>query len=281
MFCLYKLKSIYDVVKAVRSNSVWKWDDEKGADITLDSKGTWDDYVAAHPRAAPFRNKGWPHLAFFDDLGGASPKGLQDPSNKISEAARASQGPSVAGSSQPAHTHGPEEREESQAQADEAPPKDLHILRIGPRFAGSSKPTDTQGPEEREDGPQSQAQAGEAPPKGLHTFRRISSIGPSVAGSSKKPIDIQGPEEREDSLPPRSQSQAGEAQPHHVFRASQAPSVAGSSKPADSQGRKEREDSSPPWVTIESESQSQVGEENMSNDEGKVSNIFYLFKINC
>ena len=169
----------------------------------------------------------------------------------------------------------------SQAQADEAPPKDLHILRIGPRFAGSSKPTDTQGPEEREDGPQSQAQAGEAPPKGLHTFRRISSIGPSVAGSSKKPIDTQGPEEREDSLPPRSQSQAGEAQPHHVFRASQAPSVAGSSKPADSQGRKEREDSSPPWVTIESESQSQVGEENMSNDEGKVSNISYLFKINC
>lgn len=60
----------------MRANSGWKWDDETGADINPSTKGAWDDYVAVHPRAAPFRNKGWVHLAIFDVLGGAPPKGL-------------------------------------------------------------------------------------------------------------------------------------------------------------------------------------------------------------
>ena len=282
---MVQLKSIYDVVKAVRGNSGWKWDDEKGADITPDNKGAWDEYVAVHPKAASFRNKGWVHLALFDVLG-ALPNGLQDLSNRKSEGTRASQGPSVAGSSQFADTQGSEEREDgpqSQSQAGEAPSKGLHVFRAsqGPSVAGFSNPAGTQGFEKREDsppcGPQPQSQAGEAPPKGFHVFRAIQ--GPSAASSSK-PADTQGPEERQDSPPwgPQPQSQAGEAPPkgHHVFRAIQGPSVAGSSKPADSQGP-EGEDS-PPWVTIESLSRSQVGEENVSNDEGKVSNVSYLLR---
>jgi hypothetical protein len=215
-----QLKSIYDVVRAVRSNSSWKWDDEKGADITPTSKGAWDEYVADHPKAASFRNRGWVHLAVFDVLGGTQPKGFH--------VFLASQGPSVAGPSQPA---------------------------------------DIQGPEDREDGSQSQFQAGEAPPKEVHVFR--ASQGPSVAGPSQ-PADIQGPEDREDG--DQSQSQAGEVplKGLHFFRASQGPSVAGSSKLADAQGPEDREDT-PPWVTIES--LSQVGEENVSNDEGKVNNV--------
>jgi hypothetical protein len=95
-----QLSVIYDTVKAVRRNSGWKWDDEKGADITPGNKGAWDDYVAAHPKAASFRNRGWVHLAIFDALGGAPPpKSLHED-------------PSVAGPSQPADIQDPEERED-------------------------------------------------------------------------------------------------------------------------------------------------------------------------
>ena len=72
MLCLFlKLRSIYDVVKAVRDNASWEWDNKKGANITLASKGAWEEYVAAYPKAAPFRNSGWPHLTVFDDLASA------------------------------------------------------------------------------------------------------------------------------------------------------------------------------------------------------------------
>lgn len=114
-----QLRVIYDTVKAVRSNSGWKWDDEKGADITPANKGAWDDYVAANPKAASFRNRGWVHLAIFDAL----------------EAKSLHEGPSVAGPSQPADIQDPEEREdsppwgptedESQTQLDEENVKEL------------------------------------------------------------------------------------------------------------------------------------------------------------
>jgi hypothetical protein len=62
-------------VKAIRGNSGWSWDDDKGADITPEKKGTWDNYVAKHPAAQPFRNSGWVHLDAFDSLGPSSAKG--------------------------------------------------------------------------------------------------------------------------------------------------------------------------------------------------------------
>ena len=62
-------------MKAIRGNSGWSWDDEKGADITPEKKGTWDDYVAKHPAAQPFRNSGWVHLDAFDCLAPSSAKG--------------------------------------------------------------------------------------------------------------------------------------------------------------------------------------------------------------
>jgi hypothetical protein len=77
MTAFWQLKSIFDVVDQVRSNSGWLWDDEKGADIRAEKVGCWEDYVRAHPAAAPFRNKGWTHLSLFDDLGVSknAPKG--------------------------------------------------------------------------------------------------------------------------------------------------------------------------------------------------------------
>jgi hypothetical protein len=64
------LKATYLIVKAIRNNSGWHWDDELGACIDDETAGRWDDYVAAHPEAGPFRNKGWPHLEAFDTLCG-------------------------------------------------------------------------------------------------------------------------------------------------------------------------------------------------------------------
>ncbi|KAF8958635.1 hypothetical protein BDZ97DRAFT_1668203 [Flammula alnicola] len=75
-----QLKAIYEIVRAIRSNSGWSWDDELGADIDSDrdaKEGKWNDYIEKHPDAAPFRNKGWPHLSRYDELcGHSAPKGL-------------------------------------------------------------------------------------------------------------------------------------------------------------------------------------------------------------
>lgn len=66
---------MYEIVNALRNNSGWSWDDEKGADISPEKKGVWDDYVLAHPLASPFRNCGWIHLAIFDLFGSKITKG--------------------------------------------------------------------------------------------------------------------------------------------------------------------------------------------------------------
>jgi hypothetical protein len=52
----------------VAGNSGWHWDDKKGANIDADSKSTWDDYVKAHPKTKPFRNRGWPFRAAMAEL---------------------------------------------------------------------------------------------------------------------------------------------------------------------------------------------------------------------
>lgn len=67
-----KLKATFEVVRSVRSNSGWSWDDELGAGIGTDPTdakvGYWNDYVEMHPLAEPFRDVGWIHLAAFDIL---------------------------------------------------------------------------------------------------------------------------------------------------------------------------------------------------------------------
>ncbi|KAJ7444158.1 hypothetical protein FB451DRAFT_1294444 [Mycena latifolia] len=63
-----QLRGIYSVVDAIRKNSGWHWDNEKGACITAETQSTWDDYVTAHPKAKPFKNKGWEWLALMDEL---------------------------------------------------------------------------------------------------------------------------------------------------------------------------------------------------------------------
>ena len=62
-------------MKAILGNSGWSLDDKKGADITPEKKGIWDDYVAKHPVVQPFHNAGWVHLDAFNSLGPLSAKG--------------------------------------------------------------------------------------------------------------------------------------------------------------------------------------------------------------
>ncbi|KAF8214656.1 hypothetical protein K438DRAFT_2008884 [Mycena galopus ATCC 62051] len=52
-------------VHHIKSLSGFSWSDEHGANISAASQGTWDAWVAVNPKAARFRNKGWP---FYDLL---------------------------------------------------------------------------------------------------------------------------------------------------------------------------------------------------------------------
>ncbi|KAK7019604.1 hypothetical protein R3P38DRAFT_3398370 [Favolaschia claudopus] len=54
-----QLRGTSKVVEHVAGNSGWAWSDEHGACIDDTTKSTWDDYVRAHPKAKPFRNRGW------------------------------------------------------------------------------------------------------------------------------------------------------------------------------------------------------------------------------
>ena len=59
------------IVLPIRANSGWSWDDELGANIPDGDPGDrWKDYEAAHPKAKPFRNKGWPFISYFDIICG-------------------------------------------------------------------------------------------------------------------------------------------------------------------------------------------------------------------
>ncbi|KAJ8521979.1 hypothetical protein ONZ45_g1365 [Pleurotus djamor] len=60
------LKTTFEVVDKLRNNSGWSWDDEKGADITPEKEGMWNDYVEMNPGASSFAKKGWPYLQYFD-----------------------------------------------------------------------------------------------------------------------------------------------------------------------------------------------------------------------
>ncbi|KAJ7120818.1 hypothetical protein C8R44DRAFT_563469, partial [Mycena epipterygia] len=63
-----QLRGVYKVVKALRENSGWHWDDQKGACINEATKSSWDEYQKAHPKAKPFRNRGWPYWAGMNNI---------------------------------------------------------------------------------------------------------------------------------------------------------------------------------------------------------------------
>ncbi|KAJ7892701.1 hypothetical protein B0H13DRAFT_1886588 [Mycena leptocephala] len=52
-------------VNHIKGVSGFSWSDEHGANISAASQGAWDAWVAVNPKAARFRNKGWP---FYDLL---------------------------------------------------------------------------------------------------------------------------------------------------------------------------------------------------------------------
>lgn len=54
------------MVCAIKVVSGWTWDDTTGATINQDTASSWEDYVARHPDARPFRNRGWPHARNFE-----------------------------------------------------------------------------------------------------------------------------------------------------------------------------------------------------------------------
>jgi hypothetical protein len=43
------------------SQSGFSWDEQRGANIGLESEMVWSDYVKANPKASPFRTRGWHH----------------------------------------------------------------------------------------------------------------------------------------------------------------------------------------------------------------------------
>ncbi|KAJ6557161.1 hypothetical protein B0H10DRAFT_1846881 [Mycena sp. CBHHK59/15] len=63
-----QFRTTYKIVKKVVDNSGWRWDDVNGAGIDETTKSSWDDYVKAHPKAKPYRNKGWPYRAAMAEL---------------------------------------------------------------------------------------------------------------------------------------------------------------------------------------------------------------------
>ncbi|KAJ7933528.1 hypothetical protein B0H13DRAFT_2306634 [Mycena leptocephala] len=63
-----QIRLTFKVVEHVAGNSGWHWDDKYNANIDAKSKSTWDDYVKAHPKAKPFRNRGRPFLAAMAEL---------------------------------------------------------------------------------------------------------------------------------------------------------------------------------------------------------------------
>lgn len=63
-----QLRGTYKIVEKVRNNSGWAWDDQKGASIGPTTASSWDDYIKAHPKAKPFRNRGWPYWALMAEI---------------------------------------------------------------------------------------------------------------------------------------------------------------------------------------------------------------------
>ncbi|KAF9507902.1 hypothetical protein BS47DRAFT_1320981 [Hydnum rufescens UP504] len=61
-----RLKDTYKTIAALREVSGFTWDPEHGC-VGVNNN-IWQKYVKAHPKAAPFRLKGWPHYDDMDTL---------------------------------------------------------------------------------------------------------------------------------------------------------------------------------------------------------------------
>ncbi|KAL0574733.1 hypothetical protein V5O48_007217 [Marasmius crinis-equi] len=63
------LKSIWDVIVKIHHQSGWPdFDEYLGANITENRETVWQEYEMAHPKAAPFKNKGWKYYQEFNQL---------------------------------------------------------------------------------------------------------------------------------------------------------------------------------------------------------------------
>ncbi|KAG6819327.1 hypothetical protein H0H93_012870 [Arthromyces matolae] len=80
------LKMTYELVSAIRGNSGWSWDDEKGVEVSPEKLGTWEAFVEKNPGAEEFAHAGWVHLEAFDQLSPSTARGVH--------VYRATQGPS-------------------------------------------------------------------------------------------------------------------------------------------------------------------------------------------
>jgi hypothetical protein len=60
------MRHAWKVVYTIKQVSGWSWDETTGASINQDTKSSWDDYVARHPEARPYCNRGWPYAHAFE-----------------------------------------------------------------------------------------------------------------------------------------------------------------------------------------------------------------------
>lgn len=76
IFVRLQMRRAWKVVCAIKMVSGWTWDDTTGATITQDTASSWEDYVARHPEARPFRNRGWLHARNFEIIMPSSVSGV-------------------------------------------------------------------------------------------------------------------------------------------------------------------------------------------------------------
>ncbi|GLB45371.1 hypothetical protein LshimejAT787_2200340 [Lyophyllum shimeji] len=70
------LRRAFRAIQAIKfSKSGWTWDDEHGANITLDMEGAWNAFIKVRKDAKPFKHKGWVHLEKMTHLMPATVKG--------------------------------------------------------------------------------------------------------------------------------------------------------------------------------------------------------------
>ncbi|GLB36664.1 hypothetical protein LshimejAT787_0309510 [Lyophyllum shimeji] len=70
------LRRAFRAIQAIKfSKSGWTWDDEHGANITLDMEDAWNAFIKVYKDAKPFKHKGWVHLEKMTQLMPATVKG--------------------------------------------------------------------------------------------------------------------------------------------------------------------------------------------------------------
>ncbi|KAF8873649.1 hypothetical protein CPB84DRAFT_1967138 [Gymnopilus junonius] len=69
------LRMTFRAIQAIKAKSGWTWTNDKGANITPDMEPEWLNFLKAHPRARPFKSKGWVHLEKMTQVMPATVKG--------------------------------------------------------------------------------------------------------------------------------------------------------------------------------------------------------------